>query len=161
MGTTGPWCWWGWLETPPEEWGEIQPSIILLVMEGLVSFGAGGPRIWEKGGERLGCARVCVYVFACACSCQHGCTAELWGGRRFGSWSAAEGASGGPWRLGMQRVPSRHTHMSAFPVGSNADVSFGPHSHSCQAGIYFQEGVGAPPSTGLFVTGGAVLFRLQ
>ena len=29
----------------------------------MVSFGAGGPQIWEKGGERLGCTRVCVYVF--------------------------------------------------------------------------------------------------
>ena len=58
MGTTGPWCWWGWLETPPEECGEIQGSLPLakhlLVMEDLVSFGAGGPQIWQKGGERLG-----------------------------------------------------------------------------------------------------------
>ena len=42
--------------------------------------------------------------------------------RLFGSWSAAQGASGGPWRLGTQWVPSKHTHMSASPVGSNADV---------------------------------------
>lgn len=70
MGTTGPWCWWGWLETPPEEWREIQGSLPLakhlLVMEDLVSFGAGGPQIWEKGGERLGCTRVCVCVHVAA-----------------------------------------------------------------------------------------------
>ena len=66
-----------WLEAPPEEWGEIQGSLPLakhlLVMEDLISFGAGGPQIWEEGGKRLGCTHVCV----CACSCQHGCTAEL------------------------------------------------------------------------------------
>lgn len=40
-------------------------------------------------------------------------------------------------------------------MGSDADVTFGLHSHSCQEGT---EAVWPPPPAGLFIPVGAVLF---
>lgn len=66
--------------------------------------------------------------------------------------------------FGGQMAFSKHIHTPTSPVGWHADVSFGLHSHSCLAGIHFQEwveAVGPPPPVGLFVTAGAVLFLLR
>lgn len=123
-------------------------------MEALVSFGASVPQSWEEDGEGLGYTRVCVCVHVAAdTGVLPGCV--VWGCS--GAGPAAQGDSRGHGGWGRSRCPPS-TRTSASPVGRDADVSFGLHSHSCQEWV---GAMGAPPPAGLFVTVGAMLFPPQ
>ena len=102
------------------------------------------PRRWEANGGRLGvhtcvCARVYAQTGVLSGLCGAGPAQELVPGPRVTSGGME---AGGSWHLANTATHPRP------PVRKDADVSFGLHSHSCRAGIRFQERVEAvPPST--------------